>query len=216
LAVFSRVNLASPAYHQLSRGWLLGFMTVREAQDAALMMDVAAGDRAAFGELMQFYMPLAYRTAYRLLNNAGSAEELAQEALLRVWRHASAFDAKRAKFSTWLYQIVTNLAFDRLRKQRRAGAQVGLEAAEELADMAPDAEAQMIAQAERRAVVAALATLPERQRAVVVLVHYEGLSVREAAAALSMTPKAVESLLYRSLKALRVILLGDKRLRSLN
>jgi RNA polymerase sigma-70 factor (ECF subfamily) len=188
-------------------------MTEKAARDALLMAGVAAGDSAAFGTLMQVYMPRAYRAAYRLVNSASDSQDLAQEAMLRVWRHAETFNPERASFAVWFYRIVTHLAFDRLRQQRRAGEHWGLEAAAEVADQAPGAEALMIAQAERQRVAAALARLPERQRAVVVLVHYEGLSGREAAEALSMTAKAVESLLHRAMKTLRLLMMENEHIR---
>lgn len=184
--------------------------------DALLMADIAAGDRAAFGRLMRAHLPRAYATAYRLLGQPQEAEEVAQEAMLRVWRHAAGFDARRAQFSTWLYRIVVNLALDRLRRAGTAPRAVPLEQAAEAADAAPDAEARLLARAQGRSVAAALAALPERQRAAVVLVHYEGLSGRDAALVLGMTPKAVESLLYRALKTLRRTMLDeDARQRSM-
>jgi RNA polymerase sigma-70 factor (ECF subfamily) len=188
----------------------------QETDDATLITAIAAGDRAAFKTLMQTYLPRAYRTAFRLLADAAEAEDVAQEALLRVWRHARNFDPRRASLSTWLYQIVTNLALDRLRRRTRIGQHQPLDHAAEIADVAPLVESAMIAAAERRQVAAALAALPDRARAAIVLVHYEDLSGKAVAAILGITPKALESLLYRALKTLRQTLLETNPARNLH
>jgi RNA polymerase sigma-70 factor (ECF subfamily) len=170
---------------------------------AALMADVAAGERRAFDRLMYRALPRAYRLALRLLGNVTEAEELAQEAMLRVWRHAGGFDPGRARFEAWLGRIVTNLAFDRLRTRKRSGKTVPLEDAASVPDAGESAEDKLVRAGQHALVALALAGLPERQRAAVVLVHYEGLSGAEAAAALGATPKAVEGLLTRAMENLR-------------
>ncbi|MBK5958553.1 RNA polymerase subunit sigma [Rhodoplanes elegans] len=167
--------------------------------DEGLVAQVAAGDRLAFRRLMERHMPLAVRVAQRVTGNAADADDIAQEAFLRVWTRAGSFDPTKARFTTWLYRIVTNLAID----QRRRPLHADLELAAEVADGEPGPHATLEAREERRAVDAAIAALPARQRAAVVLFHMEGLSGREAAAVLELSEKAFESLLIRGRAAMK-------------
>jgi RNA polymerase sigma-70 factor (ECF subfamily) len=172
-----------------------------------LMQAAAAGDRAAFSAVMRYALPRAWRLAMRMLGSQAEAEEVAQEAMFRLWRHAGAFDPKRAPFDAWLTRITANLTLDRLRARQRAGVAVELD--ETMASAAPNPE-ELFGQAARRAQVeAALQSLPVRQRAALVLVYYEGCSGAQAADILGMTPKAVEGLLYRGLGALRRLLVNE-------
>ena len=84
--------------------------------DESLMTLVAEGDQRAFRLLMGRHMGLAIRVAQRLLGDAAEADDIGQEAFLRVWKRAGSFDPKVARFTTWLYRIVLNLALDRRRK----------------------------------------------------------------------------------------------------
>jgi len=168
------------------------------------MEAAASGDRAAFSAVMRYALPRAWRLAQRLLGNAAEAEDVAQEAMLRLWRHAASFNPARAPFEAWAARIVTNLALDRLRARTRAGVHVELD--DDLPAPQPGAEEIMRRAAQADAVAAALQTLPPSQRAALVLVHYEGFSGAQTAAALGITAKAVEGLLYRGLATLRRIL----------
>ncbi|MGE4481913.1 sigma-70 family RNA polymerase sigma factor [Acidocella sp.] len=172
-----------------------------------LMQDAAAGDRAAFSAVMRYALPRAWRLAMRMLGNQAEAEEVAQEAMLRLWRHAGSFDPRRAPFDAWLTRITANLALDRLRMRQRAGVAVGLDDA--IPSTTPNPEEALGRAARMARIEVALQTLPDRQRAAVVLVHYEGLSGVQAAQSLGMTPKALEGLLYRGLGALRRLLLDE-------
>ncbi|MDC7786224.1 RNA polymerase sigma factor [Rhodoplanes sp. TEM] len=167
--------------------------------DENLVAQVAAGDRRSFRCLMERHMPLAIRVAQRVTGNTADADDIAQEAFLRVWTRAGSFDPARARFTTWLYRIVTNLAID----QRRRPLHADIDAAAEVADGGPGPLSQIEAREQRRAVDAAIASLPARQRAAVVLFHMEGLSGREAAAVLELSEKAFESLLIRGRAAVK-------------
>lgn len=173
-------------------------MAESEADDR-LVARVAEGDRRAFRRLMERHMGLAIRVAQRVTGNATEADDIAQEAFLRVWTRAGAFDPARARFTTWLYRIVLNLAID----QSRRPVHADLDTAPELVADDPSPLSTLIGREERRAVDAAIAALPPRQRAAVTLFHMEGLSGREAAAAMDITEKAFESLLIRGRAAVK-------------
>lgn len=181
-------------------------MTEAPDSDDALMRRVAGGDAAAFEDLAARHMRRAVALAQRLTGNPSDADEIAQDAFLRVWQHAGRWEPGRARFATWLYRIVVNLAIDR---KRRPGFQP-LDTVAELADGEPDA-VERIAERQTAALVdRALLALPERQRAAVVLFHQEGLSLRQAAEVLGIGEDAIESLLARGRRALRAALAAGR------
>jgi RNA polymerase sigma-70 factor (ECF subfamily) len=169
-----------------------------EPSDEDLMRRVARGDQAAFRTLSRRCVPPAVGLARRILDNSADAEEVVQEAMLRVWTNAPQWRPE-ALFRTWLYRVVVNLCLNR--KRRRPFA--SLTDAGDPADPAPDPAAQMERTQRDRAVAVAIARLPERQRAAIVLTYHEGLSNADAAAALGTTRSAVETLLVRAKQALR-------------
>lgn len=166
--------------------------------DAILMRRVAAADAAACRELIDRELPGLLAFAYRLLGNRAEAEDIAQDAFLRLWQMAARWTPK-AKIRTWLRRVTYNASIDRLRRRR---PQVDPDDIA-IADTARNpAEAAHAAQVEI-AVEAALAELPERQRAAVALAHYDGLGNQETAEILAISVEAVESLLARGRRALR-------------
>jgi RNA polymerase sigma-70 factor (ECF subfamily) len=174
--------------------------------DSALMVLFARGDPGAARVLTARLLPRALRHAARVLGDAAEAEDVAQEAMLRLWHAAADWRSDGpAQPATWLHRVVANLAIDRL---RRSGRATGLDA--ETPDDAPGPEARLT-EAERMAALdAALATLPERQRQAVVLRHIEGMSNPEIAEVLGIGVEAVESLTARGKRALKVALDGKK------
>ncbi len=176
--------------------------------DEALMVAVARGSHAALRSLMERHMARMISLAQRIAGATDEADEIAQEAFVRVWRHADRFDARRARFSTWLYRIVVNLALDRHRRRSRT---VDLELAADVASPEANAEEQLEEKQRARLLHAALASLPDRQRAALVLFHFEGLSGREAAAILDVSEKALESLLTRGRARCRDYVLGQQK-----
>ncbi len=172
--------------------------------DEALVARVAGGDRRAYGLLVDRHLDRTVTIARRILNNQADAEDVAQEAFLRLWRHADRFDPGAARFGTWFYRITTNLCLDRTRRTPMAP----LEAAGDPADTAMDQERSLSDQRTRQAVAAAVADLPDRLRAAVTLTYDGGLSNAEAAKALDVSVKALESLLVRARRALREKLAG--------
>lgn len=175
--------------------------------DDALMVLFANGDAGAARILTARLLPRVLSHAARVLGDRAEAEDVAQEAMLRLWRAAADWQTGGAKPSTWLYRVTANLAVDRLRK---AGRAVGLDDGPEPADDAPGPEARLQQAGRVAALDAALARLPERQRQAVVLRHVEGLSNPEIAEVLGIGIEAVESLTARGKRALAKGLAGQK------
>ena len=180
---------------------------LKEVPDEALLVAFGNGDSQAARALAARLTPRILGFATRMLGDRAEAEDVAQEAMLRLWRQAPKWRQGEAKVTTWLYRVVSNLCVDRLRKTRET---VELDAAPEPADGSPDAEAGLLQAARAAALDAALRDLPERQRQAVVLRHIEGLANPEIAAVMEIGVEAVESLTARGKRAL-VGALGDRR-----
>ena len=167
------------------------------------MMAIAAGDRLAFSRLVERHLARTIGLATRLMASRADGEEVAQEAFSRVWTHAARWrpigGGGNARFTTWLYRIVVNLAIDR---KRRPGF-APIEDADEPVDEADDGFAQIHRRQVADAVSAAIGRLPERQRAALALCFFEGMSNIEAGKIMSLSVGAVESLLVRARRALR-------------
>ena len=170
--------------------------------DDELMRRIGNGDRQAFTILVGRHLARAVSTARRLVGSQFDAEEVAQEAFTRVWTHAADWRPAAkggAQFTTWLYRIVVNLCIDR---RRRPGFD-SIDERPEPVDATPGALSGLEDAAVSKQVNAALAELPERQRAALTLCFYEGLSNAEAAEILSLSVGAIESLLVRARRTLR-------------
>lgn len=182
---------------------------VASATDEALLARYAAGDPAAARALSLRLLPRALGFAGRMLGDAAEAEDVAQEAMLRLWRAAPGWRAGEAQVATWLYRVVSNLCTDRLRQRRRRPA-TALDEAPEMADQAQGAVAGLIEAERMLALQAALDALPERQRQAVVLRHIEGLGNPEIAGIMGIGVEAVESLTARARRGLSAILSGRR------
>jgi RNA polymerase sigma-70 factor (ECF subfamily) len=171
--------------------------------DAALVARVGSGDSAACRSLMEAHLGRIHAFAWRMLGDAAEAEDVAQDTFLRLWRQAGKWRAE-ARVGTWLHRVAHNLCIDRLRQRRGDGG----EELPDLPDPSPGPAAdQQRAQVARR-IEAALASLPERQRAAIVLVHYQELGNIEAAGIMGVGVEAMESLLSRGRRGLREALAG--------
>ena len=175
--------------------------------DAILLARFAAGDQGAARALTEQLLPGALRQAWRILGDRAEAEDVAQDAMLRLWRQASDWRAGEARVSTWLYRVVHNLCIDRIRRRRPS---VAVEDAPEPVDPVPSVLTQMARSETGRAVAAAIAELPGRQRQAVVLRHFEGWSNPQIGEALDCSVEAVESLLARARRALAQRLNDEK------
>lgn len=176
--------------------------------DDALFVLFANGDGQAAAELTARLGPRAYGTAFRVLGNRAEAEDVTQEAMVRLWRIAPEWEQGKAKVSTWLYRVVMNLCIDLKRRQR--GGHVDLDAVPEPEDPALSAAETLQEQARWDALQGALMQLPERQRQAVVLRHIEELSNPEIAGVMDISVEAVESLTARGKRALARALAGRR------
>lgn len=172
------------------------------AGDEVLLGWAAGGDRLAFDALTRRHLPRLYAIALRIVRQPALAEEVAQETMLRVWRHAARFDPERAAFTTWVYRIAVNLALNRVPPPLSPP----LEAAALVADPADGPEEHLQAKEDRARVLAALAGLPDRQRAALALFYDQALSGQDAAAALNVSRRALEGLLRRARRQLAAAL----------
>jgi RNA polymerase sigma factor (sigma-70 family) len=182
------------------------FDALTDVPDEALLVLYANGDPAAARALTLRFTPRVFAFAMRMLGDRAEAEDVAQDAMLRLWRVAPQWRAGEAKISTWLYRVASNLCTDRLRKVRPRG----LDDAPEAEDDAMPVVARLIAADRTHALEQALIALPDRQRQAVVLRHLEGLGNPEIAEVMDMSVEAVESLVARGKRSLAVLLSGRR------
>ncbi|THD75683.1 RNA polymerase sigma factor [Thalassobius vesicularis] len=182
------------------------FDAYADVSDEALLVLYANGDGDAARSLNVRMTPRAFGQAMRMLGDRAEAEDIAQEAMLRLWKIAPDWRQGEAKVTTWLYRVVANLCTDRLRRSRS----VDLDSVPEPEDDRPDVAGEMQQAARMTALQDALAQLPERQRQAVVLRHIEGLGNPEIAEILEISTEAVESLTARGKRALTAILAGRR------
>lgn len=180
--------------------------TFQDISDDALLVLYANGDASAARALTLRLTPKVFGHAYRVLGDRSEAEDVAQEALIRLWKQASDWRQGEAKVSTWLYRVVANLCTDRLRK----GRGVALDAIPEPEDDAETPAEAMQQKSRQVALQEALNELPDRQKQAVVLRHIEGLSNPEIAEIMEIGVEAVESLTARGKRALAKLLATRK------
>ncbi len=172
--------------------------------DHALMERVSRGDRDAFTAIVARYAPALQKFAVRLLLQQQQAEEVVQETLTRAWQRASDYDPNRARLSTWLHRIAHNLCVDVLRRQ---GRELSVAHASETALTAIDsAETAITALETNNKIALAIAALSERHRTALVLTYYQCLSNREVAEIMSLSVRALESLLARARQQIKITL----------
>ena len=172
---------------------------VAEDSDDALMARLAARDPQALRVIFDRHAALPWRIAFRMLGDAAEAEDVAQDALLRLWQHANRWQPGGSGVAAWLTRVATNLCLDRLRRRRF----VGQDEAPERADETPLADTVIAGSEMRMAVKDCIEALPDRQRAAIILTYYEDRQNQMAAGLLAMQLKAFESLLFRARGALR-------------
>ena len=176
-------------------------------RDAELLARFSKGDRAAALALTSRLAPVVFAQAFRMLGDRAEAEDVTQESLLRLWKAAPGWDATRAKITTWLYRVTSNLCIDRLRKSNRnSGDEVP-----EVADETPGIDRKLQATARAQALQHALQTLPDRQRQAMILRHIEDLSNPEISDIMEISVEAVESLVSRGKCALASTLAPQKK-----
>jgi len=173
--------------------------------EAALLARAAAGDAKAFGELVARHLPSMLAVARRMLRDEAEAEDVAQEAMLRLWRSSERLEIGDYGVRPWLRRVVSNLCIDRVRAARNTTV------TDEVPEQ-PQPALQVVSLERQEAstrVNQALKALPDRQRTALVLFHYEGLSQIEIGKALGVSDEAVESLLSRARRSLKTALAGE-------
>ncbi len=170
-----------------------------EDSDEALMRGIAAGEERALRALAERHLERMRRLARKTLGSEAEADDVAQDALIRVWTHAASWRPERARLSTWLSTIVWRLCLDRLRMRRT----VPLEHAMQAEDPKPGALEMLTRAGELGRLAAALRTLQPRQRAALTLFYYEEMTGPDAAQVLGLSLRAFWSLLHRARQAVQ-------------
>jgi RNA polymerase sigma-70 factor (ECF subfamily) len=179
--------------------------------DADVMLRVKTGDESAFAYLVQKYRRSMVGFMYRMCHNPSTAEELAQEVFLRVYRSRTTYEPS-AKFTTWLYRIATNLAANHARDTRHERPENTLRldepdpetgATPDLADDSLSAEEEILRRERLAAIRSKVNALPERQRVAVIMHKYQQLDYREIGEVLKLSESATKSLLFRAYETLR-------------
>ncbi len=169
-----------------------------EDVDIALMGRIREGDTDAFEELMSRHQRPVYNLALRFLNDSCEAEDIAQEAFVRVFRAARTYSPE-AKFTTWLYTIVKNLCFNAIRKRQSANlVSIDEETVPEIASKEDDPSRKLEREQIRQRVARAVNALPENLRLAVILQKFHGLSYEEIAAILGCSVNAVKLRVHRA------------------
>jgi RNA polymerase sigma-70 factor (ECF subfamily) len=183
-----------------------------ETSDEALCARVAARDEGAFDQLVERYQARAYRLAWSLLRDPEDARDVSQEAFLRVYQSAGRFRGE-ARFSTWFYRILVNLALDHRRRRRWWERAVAPDRGEEETALVERQPASGPDPGERASegqtmtrLWDAVRRLSPQQRAAVVLSVQEQLSTAEVAAVLEISEPTVRVHLHRAVQALRKVL----------
>ena len=177
-----------------------------DTSDDALIVLFANGDPSAAGVLARRHLPFVYKVAMRFLGNKADAEDVAQDAMMRLWKAAKSWRSGEAKLTTWLYTVTANLCRDRFRRKQG----VSLDSIDEPIDDSPSMESRIAGQDRATALRTAILELPARQQMAISLRHLEDLSNPEIATTMGISVEAVESLTSRGRKTLAQILMAKK------
>jgi len=178
-------------------------------RDAELMLRVREGDQASFSLLLDKHRSPVIHFLYRMVQNQGVAEELAQEVFLRVYKSRSSYEPT-AKFTTWLFRIASHLALNWIRDGRNEKRQASLDeespdgTAKQVPDRSRSVEQELIYQVKLREVRQAIESLPAKQKAAVMMHKYQEMEYSQIADVLSCSESAVKSLLFRAYESLRM------------
>jgi RNA polymerase sigma-70 factor, ECF subfamily len=203
------VNIASPKPSWIARVNSDSAVGASLERDAELMLRVRDGDQVSFGLLLEKHRGPVINFLFRMVQNEAVAEELAQDAFLRVYKSRIRYEPT-AKFTTWLFRIATHLALNWIRDGRNEKLQASLDeespdgAPREVADRSRTAEQELVYQAKLREVRQAIRRLPAKQKAAVMMHKYEEMEYAQIADVLSCSESAVKSLLFRAYESLRV------------
>jgi RNA polymerase sigma-70 factor (ECF subfamily) len=174
--------------------------------DATLLIAIGRGDHAAFVQLVRRHTNRFYRLAYRFTGNRTEAEDVVQDAFLKLWENPANWQPERGfAFTTWFYRVVVNLCLDRRKKKRPLPLPEDMP----LPDDRASQEETLLLDERERLIEAEISALPERQRVALNLCFYEGLSNQEAAAVMGLGLKALQSLVMRAKTALKRTLIEE-------
>lgn len=175
-------------------------MAAEHLSDEDILLEIQAGSRPAFSELVNRYMTRFYHLAYRYMASREEAEDIVQTAFLKIWENPFLWKSGgTAKFTTWFSRIVINLCLDQKKKFKPSLMPEDMV----VQDEGPNQEQNALAQEKESVVMAAINTLPDRQKTALILCFYEDYSQKEAADIMKVKVKALESLLMRAKKALK-------------
>jgi RNA polymerase sigma-70 factor (ECF subfamily) len=187
---------------------IVGSATATLDYDAELMLRVRDGDSASFAVLLDKHRCSVIHFLYRMVQNHAVAEELGQEVFLRVYRSRATYEPT-AKFTTWLFRIATHLALNSLRDGKNERCQERLDddssdmPVRQVSDRRPSVEQNMVYEARMDEIRRAVASLPDKQRAAVLMHKYEEMEYSQIARVLNCSESAVKSLLFRAYETLR-------------
>jgi RNA polymerase sigma-70 factor (ECF subfamily) len=171
-------------------------------EDEELLVRLSSNDEAAFRMLVERHVDRAFGIALRIVGSRADAEDVVQDTMLKVWTHRGRWQHGRAKFSTWLYRVITNRCIDLRRRPRTDN----VDAVPEPADVQPDVVSTMQRDEVSQLLEQAMQRLPEHQRVAVILSYQENMSNGDIAEVMDTTVAAVESLLKRGRQRLRELL----------
>jgi RNA polymerase sigma factor (sigma-70 family) len=189
----------------IERGTRRGLKHPGPDPDEDLLIRVGRGEPAAARALVARKLPRLLSLARRMLGDQGEAEDVAQEVFLRTWRQAPTWRTGEARLDSWMHRVALNLCYDRLRRRREDP----MAEPPEQVDPGVAADRGLIRRQTGDAVASAVARLPARQRTAIVLCYYQELSNIEAAALMEVSVEAMESLLSRARRALRMALADE-------
>lgn len=198
--------MAQPSLNERVNSNMVAVATLE--RDAELMLRVREGDQASFGLLLERHRNPVVHFLYRIVQNQAVAEELAQEVFMRVYRSRGTYEPT-AKFTTWLFRIATHLALNWLRDRKGEKLQESLDqhtedgAPRQVADRSKTIEQSLVYRVKLEEVRQAIALLPAKQKAAVLMHKYEELEYSQIANALRCSESAVKSLLFRAYESLR-------------
>lgn len=176
-------------------------MQFQDQADAACMSQLAAGDASALQTIMQRYRHRVLSVAYRHMGNWADAEDMTQEAFVRLWQSADRYEPN-AKLMTYLYRITANLCLD---ARRRRARRPQTEWDDQMNTPSPSPDPGQVLEGGEVAdrIARAVADLPERQRLAVIFLRYEGLNYRQIADTMDLSVSAADSLIARAMANLR-------------
>lgn len=175
-------------------------MTTESPSDEKLLLRIQEGDHSAFATLVERHSTKYYALSYRYLLNCEEAEDMVQEAFLKLWERPDKWQAnKGAKFTTWFYRIVVNMCLDKKKKQTT----LPITAPEELHDPSQNQEKRTLQDEQQALLQHSITQLPKKQKTALILCIYESLSQKEAAAIMKTSEQAIQSLLVRAKKTLK-------------